>query len=127
MAEFPSLIPTARSFRLGDYPIKVYRAMSGVIAKRSFGNRATGYQLELEFQNIKQTDLDLILSHYLAQQGTFEGFTLPNSLVAGYTSVVGDKIIKPASIQWFYAEAPDVRSVLKNISTVRVQLIGELV
>lgn len=126
MATFPSLKPTARSFRLGDYPSKTYRALSGAIVKRSFGNRATGYQLELEFQNISEANLDLILDHYLGQQGTLTGFTLPTSVVAGYDTTTGNKIRTPAGIEWFYAEAPNVQSVIKGISTVRVQLIGEL-
>lgn len=126
MARFPALKPTARSFRLGDYPSKTYRALSGAIVKRSFGNRATGYQLELEFQNINETDLNKILSHYLGEQGTLTNFTLPISIFAGYTSTIYDQIKAPEGIEWFYAEAPNVQSVIKGISTVRVQLIGEL-
>lgn len=126
MARFPALKPTARSFRLGDYPSKTYRALSGAIVKRSFGNRATGYQLELEFQNINETDLNKILSHYLGEKGTLTSFTLPTSIFAGYTSTTYDQIRTPEGIEWFYAEAPNVQSVIKGISTVRVQLIGEL-
>lgn len=126
MARFPALKPTARSFRLGDYPSKTYRALSGYIVKRSFGNRSTGYQLELEFQNINETDLNEILGHYLGEQGTLTSFTLPTSIFAGYTSTTYDQIQAPEDIEWFYAEAPNVQSVIKGISTVRVQLIGEL-
>lgn len=126
MARFPFLKPTARSFRLGDYPSKTYRALSGAIVKRSFGNRATGYQLELEFKNISETDLDKILTHYLGEKGTLTSFTLPASVFAGYTSTIYDQIQAPENIKWFYSEAPSVQSVIKGISTVRVQLVGEL-
>jgi hypothetical protein len=40
MADFPALKPTARSFQLGEYPIKSYRAMSGAVVRRSFGEIA---------------------------------------------------------------------------------------
>lgn len=126
MATFPALKPTARSFRLGDYPSKTYRALSGAIVKRSFGNRVTGYQLELEFQNIDEADLNLILDHYLGQEGTLTGFTLPTSVVAGYNTTTGNKVRVPPGIEWFYAEAPNIQSVIKGISTVRMRLIGEL-
>ena len=126
MATFPAIKPTARSFRLGDYPSRTYRAMSGAIVKRSFGNRATGYTLELEFQNIKESDLDLILDHYLSEKGTLTSFTLPTAVMAGYDTTTGNKVRVPPGVEWFYAEAPNVQSVIKGISTVRVQLIGEL-
>lgn len=126
MATFPSLKPTARSFRPGDYPSKTYRALSGAIIKRSFGNRATGYQLELEFQNISESDLEDIWDHYLGQNGTLDAFDLPAEVVSGYSTAVGEKFYAPENIEWYYAEAPSVQSVIKGISTVRVQLIGEL-
>ena len=52
MADFPALKPTARSFQLGEYPIKSYRAMSGAVVRRSFGNKPFGYTLDLEFANV---------------------------------------------------------------------------
>lgn len=126
MATFPSLKPTSRNFQFGDYPSKTYRSLSGAIVKRSFGNRATGYSLELEFANIQDSDLDKILDHYLGQKGTLLSFALPSAVVAGYDTATGNKIRTPAGIEWFYAEAPTVESVIKGISTVRIVLIGEL-
>lgn len=127
MATFPAIKPTARNFKLGDYPSRTYRAMSGAIVKRSFGNRATGYTLELEFRNINESDLDRILDHYLGENGTLSGFPLPTAVMAGCDTATSNKVRVPPGIGWFYAEAPDVQSVIKGISTVRVQLIGELV
>ena len=50
MAEqFPKIKPTTRAFKLGSFPVKVYRALSGATVKRAFGNRATGYELQLGF------------------------------------------------------------------------------
>ncbi len=126
MARFPALKPTARSFKPGDYPSKTYRALSGAIVKRSFGNRATGYELQLEFANISDSVLNQILDHYLGQKGTLTSFTLPTSVVAGYSTAVGNAIRVPDGIEWFYASAPEVQSVIKGISTVRVSFNGEL-
>jgi len=126
MARFPALKPTARSFKPGDYPSKTYRALSGAIVKRSFGNRATGYELQLEFANISDSVLNQILDHYLGQKGTLTSFTLPTSVVTGYSTAVGNAIRVPDGIEWFYASAPEVQSVIKGISTVRVTFNGEL-
>jgi hypothetical protein len=54
MANFPALKPTARSFQLGQYPVKTYRAMSGAVVRRSFGNKAFGYTLELAVRRTYQ-------------------------------------------------------------------------
>ena len=126
MATFPALKPTSRNFKPGDFPSKTYRALSGAIVKRSFGNRATGYELELEFANISDSVLDQILDHYLGQKGTLTSFALPTSVVAGYGTQVANAIRIPSGVEWFYASAPEVQSVIKNISTVRVRFIGEL-
>ena len=126
MARFPALKPTARSFKPGDYPSKTYRALSGAIVKRGFGNRATGYELQLEFANISDSVLNQILDHYLGQKGTLTSFTLPTSVVTGYSTAVGNAIRVPDGIEWFYASAPEVQSVIKGISTVRVTFNGEL-
>jgi hypothetical protein len=126
MATFPALKPTSRSFKPGDFPSKTYRALSGAIVKRSFGNRATGYELALEFANISSSVLDQILDHYLGQKGTLTSFALPASLVSGYSTAVGNAIRIPSGIEWFYAAAPDVQSVIKGLSTVRIRFIGEL-
>ena len=128
MARFPSLKPTSRSYQAGDYPSKVYRSLSGVTARRSYGNRSTGYTLELEFANISQSDMRSILEHYEGEAGTLTSFSLPSSLTAGYNTATSNQLTSPNSeIRWFYAEPPSVKSVLRDLSTVRVRLVGELV
>jgi hypothetical protein len=48
---FPSLKPSQRSFKLGAFPTKIYRSLSGATAKRSYGNKPFGYELQLVFSN----------------------------------------------------------------------------
>jgi hypothetical protein len=54
-SQFPAIKPTTRTFTMGDYPSKTYTSLSGVIFKRAFGNRQTGYTLNLTFRNIGDT------------------------------------------------------------------------
>ncbi len=127
MARFPSLKPTSRNYTAGDYPSKEYRSLSGVVAKRSFGNRSTGYKLEVEFANISQSDLRSILAHYEGEKGTLTSFSLPTTLTAGYGTAASNDLLSPNNaIRWFYAGPPEIQSVLRDLSTVRVQFIGEL-
>jgi hypothetical protein len=88
---FPSIKPTTRSFSLGDYPSKTYRSLSGAIFKRAFGNRQTGYTLDLTFRNIGDTSelrthsgtAKEIMDHYTDVDGTFKSFTLPARVFEG--------------------------------------------
>jgi hypothetical protein len=126
MANFPALKSTARSFQLGQYPVKTYRAMSGAVVRRSFGNKAFGYTLDLEFANIPEATVNTIIDHYNGQQGGTLGFAIATAVFAGYTVTLQGKVRNPSGIEWLYAEPPSVSSVIAGISTVTVKLVGEM-
>ena len=126
MADFPALTPTARSFQLGQFPVKIYRAMSGATLRRSFGNRPFGHTLDLQFENVPEATVNAIIDHYNEQGGGTLGFTVPSTVFAGYSSTLQDKARTPAGIEWLYAEPPSVNSILKDRSTVTVKLVGEI-
>jgi hypothetical protein len=124
---FPAIKPSARNFKQGTFPIKVYRALSGATVKRSFGNRAFGCELQLEFENIPDASAALVLKHYNDTQAGFERFTLSNELFAGMTTELRGYAESASTIRWEYASPPSVSSVAPgNINTVQVNLIGEL-
>jgi len=123
---FPDIKPSARSFKMGTFPTKVYRAMSGAIVKRSFGNRPTGYELSLEFENITDANAALIVKHYNDVSAGFVGFTIPATVLAGMATGLQSYIQAPVGIKWEYATAPEVQSVITGRSSVSVRLVGEL-
>jgi len=125
MATFPSIVPTARSFQPGQYPTKTYRALSGAVVRRSFGNRPFGHTLELEFENVSEATVNAIIDHYDGQSGSTVGFDLPAAVFAGYSSTLQDKARTPLGIEWLYAEPPSISSVLRDRSSVTVRLVGE--
>ena len=126
MANFPALQPTARNFQLGQYPVKTYRAMSGAVVRRSFGNRAFGYTLDLEFANVSEATVNTIIAHYNDQQGGTIGFAIPAEVFAGYSGTLQGQILYVPGIEWLYAGPPSIKSVIKNISSASVKLIGEM-
>ena len=126
MADFPALTPTARSFQLGQYPVKTYRAMSGATLRRSFGNRAFGHTLDLQFDNVPEATVNTIIDHYNTQGGGTIGFALPATVFAGYSADLRNRAQNPTGIEWLYAEPPSVSSVLRDRSSVTVKLIGEI-
>lgn len=149
MADFPSrtnggtgdlIKPSSRRFTIGDYPTKTFRSLSGAIVKRSFGNKASGYRLELTFENVGQPVVVAIYDHYHGQKGVTNGFSIPASLFSGYDQdqnvlpnngqydnrIIG-RIKDNPGITWFYEQAPEVESVTLALSNVTISLIGELV
>ena len=126
MADFPALTPTARNFQPGQYPVKTYRAMSGATLRRSFGNRAFGHTLDLQFDNVPEATVNTIIDHYNTQGGGTLGFTLPATVFAGYSADLRNRAQNPTGIEWLYAEPPSVSSVLRDRSSVTVKLIGEI-
>jgi len=126
MADFPSLRPSGRSYTPGQYPVKVYRGLSGATVKRVFGNRAFGHSIELQFQNISDANTKLILDHYYGQYGSYARFKVPDAVFSGMSTTLKETVQSPASILWEYAEPPQVESVFNGRSTVTVRLVGEL-
>lgn len=131
---FPNIKPTTRSFTMGDYPSKTYRSLSGTIFKRAFGNKQTGYTLNLTFRNIGDTSelrslsgtAKQIIDHYNDVDGTFSSFTLPARVFEGMDNDFRDLIRNPSNVKWRYAEPPQVQSVKSGVSTVAISLVGEL-
>ena len=133
-ANFPNIKPTTRRFRMGDMPSTTYTSLSGAVFRRAYGNRKTGYTLDLTFENISDvTELKTnsgttneILDHYESVNGTFKSFALTSTTFSGMGASVRGRIQAPSNVKWRYANSPEVRAVYKDISTVTVKLIGEI-
>lgn len=133
---FPSMTPSSRSFQMGNFPVKTYRALSGVTVQRVFGNKQLGYTLTLEFKNIADAGSELrrgtgkaidIVNHYNDAKGTVEFFAIPDNVFAGMNNSLENKLQRPYSdIAWRYVEPPKIQSVHAGISTVSVKLVGEI-
>lgn len=126
LADGSKIVPTTRSFTLGDYPTKTYRSLSGVIFKRAFGNKQTGYTLDLTFKNVKDAVAVAISKHYVDVDGTYGGFTMPDRTFNGMDNSLEALVQAPSGIKWRYAEPPKVQSVQPGFSTITVKLVGEL-
>ncbi len=123
---FPSLKPSRRSFKLGTFPTRTYRSLAGTTVKRSFGNRPFGYELRLSFANITDAVLTEILDHYTDTSGGFTRFTLPSAIFAGMDATSRAYVQSPGGIRWEYTGPPQVESVYRGISTVSIDLAGEM-
>ena len=127
------LVPSARTFESGDYPVKTYRAQNGAEHRILYGDKRTNMKLSLTYANILDVDAELFLDHYDAVQGTFQTFALGN---------VGTDRRNPTRGGWEgnkdalgaqthgnnyrYEGPPQVAQVASGRSTVTVNLIGVL-
>lgn len=126
MAMFPSIKPSSRQLTGGVYPTKIYRSLAGTTFKRSFGNKPGAFKLTLGFQNIKDDVTTSIMNHYYDTSGGFTRFALPNTLFAGMSTPLLEISKQASLIRWEYESPPEIQSVYRGISTVTVNLIGEI-
>jgi hypothetical protein len=125
------LVPSARSFESGDYPVKTYKAQNGAEHRILYGNKRTNMKLSLTYANIPDVDAELFLDHYDTVQGTFQTFSLAsvNGLNPTRSGWEGNEAILGAQTHgnsYRYEGPPQVKQVALGRSTVTVNLIGVL-
>jgi hypothetical protein len=123
---YPDLVPTARSFDPGNWPVKEFRAQDGAEVRLMYGNKRTGMQLSLSYDNISDPNAELFLRHFNEVLGTFSTFTLTSIAGAkkGWTGSSDAIEAEAWGNRWRYAEPPQVTSVRPGVSSVTVNLIG---
>jgi hypothetical protein len=122
---FPALNPTGRTFNAGDYVYKKFSSQSGKEIRILYGDKRTGMELELEYENILDTQADDFIAHYDEVKGGFNSFSLPSAFRSGWA---GNSAAIDAATgnQWRYGSPPGIRSVRPGISSVTVKLVGVL-
>ena len=135
MADFPSIVPTSRSFQPGDWPIKRFTSQNGSEVRILRGNSRVNSQLELGYDNISDTEANKFLTHYREVQGTFKTWYFPKppsdgKFVEAFRGWGGPSTTEletsPWGMAWRYAEPPQVTQVKLGISNIRLRLIGVL-
>lgn len=132
MAVFPTLTPSARTFTPGEYPHSAFAGMSGVQVRVRNSNVMLSSQLRLTFVAITESQMLSILSHYQAQRGSFESFSLPSAVWSGANSPsdyqqsgYGWRYIDPPSVtDRMCADAYDVELTLETVPPEGTALSG---
>ena len=118
---FPALVPTSRDLDPGSYPVKAFRAQSGVEVRILYGNKRTDQMLDLSYTNVPDAQAQLFVQHFDAVLGTFQTFTLPAATRTGWSADQAT-IDAVAGAAWRYEEAPKISSVRPGLSSVTVRL-----
>ena len=82
---FPSYNPTSRTFNAGDYVYKKFASQSGKEVRILYGDKRTGMELDLGYENIPDTQADDFITHYDEVKGGFNSFVLPSAFRTGWT------------------------------------------
>ena len=123
-----NLVPTARSFESGDFPVKTFKAQNGKETRILYGSNRTNMRLSLTYSNIPDADAELFLDHFHEVQGTFQTFGL-GTVDAARGGWEGNQDALGAQTygnNYRYEKPPTVAQVRPGISTVTVNLIGVL-
>lgn len=120
---FPALRPSSRTYQAGQFPVSVVTAQSGVTVRRIYANKRNRSSLDLDFQNISDSDAAAILACYEQARGTFEDLSLPEEVTAGSRSDLAVLLRETGSgLRWYFSEAPSIESNFNGRSSVRVRL-----
>lgn len=128
---FPAIEPTSRRFTPPRWPVSGVRSQSGVTSLRLWGSLPSDGSLDLSFSNILDTDAALIFAAYDAARGPIDELLVPAIIFAG-TSAALLPYVDPTSgvskLTWHFPSdgPPQVQSVVKDVSSVSVQLVAQL-
>jgi hypothetical protein len=116
---FPSLTPSTRIFSLGNVPQSPQFTIAGQQINYRKGNRRIAQTLNLLFEYITESDMNLIKNHYFNSEGTYNIFFLSAEVWSGY-------IIPPIPLlcdfAWHYVSAPIINNVTCDKFSVEVNL-----
>lgn len=115
--------PTKRSFKPGQFATKRFTSISGAGTTRLYGSKAFDASLELTFI-LSDADTCAFLRCWDAAKGTYDTLTLPGEFFSGSSSLLDCGV--PDYLNWRWAEAPSVESILPGRSRVGIKLIATL-
>lgn len=109
MANFPSLVPSSRTYIPGNAASTPMEVLSGEEVSVRHGNGRSGDQLSMTFKQMTRAEHYSLLSHY-AFHGRFEPFDLTA------TTLAATNLTFPAGHQWIYADSPEFEEVCDQIN-----------
>jgi hypothetical protein len=128
---FPGIQPTGRSFVAPAWQTTTETSQSGVVTRRLWGSRPSRATLNLQFNNINDTNTSAILNAYNSAKGSVDSLTLPDIIFNGADVTLSswlDSSATGAGLLWCFAEGspPQVESIAPGLSNVSVSLTAEL-
>ena len=115
--------PTRRTFVPGKFATKRFSSISGTGTTRLYGSKAFDAQLQMTFI-LNDDDTCAFLKCWNDAYGNYDTIELPQEFFAGSSPVLDCGV--PSYLNWRWAEAPSVESLLPGRSRVQINLIATL-
>jgi hypothetical protein len=124
---FPALRPTSRTYTAPEYALLSPQYVGTVSYPRLLGSKPGKAKLSLSFENIPDGDAALIIASWMNSLTGFLPITLPTEIVAGIDDAgLASRIQTGQHLDWFFDGPPKQNSVIKGLSTVQVELVGDI-
>ena len=121
MATFPSIVPTTRLYTPGDFPSAIQQSADGTTTGFRRGNRRINQTLQLSFENLTESQVTDIRTHYDGQNGSFEIFFLSSTTWTGYNS---PPVALVSDFAWLYATPPTISDGITSKWNVEIELVS---
>ena len=115
--------PTKRTFVPGQYATKRFASISGAGTTRLYGSKAFDAQLRITLL-LNDDDTCTVLKCWDDAYGTYDTIELPEEFLAGSSPILDCGV--PEYLNWRWAEAPSVESILPGRSRVQINLVATL-
>lgn len=126
MSDYPSIVPTSRSYSAGNWPVKTFNAQDGVELRILYGSRRYNHSLSVTYENIPDTTAELFMQHYFEQLGTYKTFTVTTGGITEGWKGSANFYNAGVRTQYRYASPPQMTSVYPGVSTMQVELLATL-
>ena len=124
---FPSVKPSSRSYKPGEYPQTQFEAQNGAKTIMRYGKNRVNATLTLGFSNISDADAALILANYEDVNSDWDYVTFAS---ASGTAGVGSTNLSNyfqesgSGLKWRYSRPPSVTSTFKGMSNVSCSFVA---
>lgn len=124
---FPALRPTSRSYTAPEFAMVNPAYVNTIPYPRLLGSKPGKAKLSLSFENIPDGDAALIIASWMNSLTGYLPVSLPPEIVSGIEdSALATRIQTGQHLDWYFDGPPKQNSVIKGISTVQVELIGDI-
>jgi len=124
---FPSVKPSSRSYKPGEYPQTQFEAQNGAKTIMRYGKNRVNATLTLGFSNISDADAASILANYEDVNSDWDYVTFNNGYAtAGVTNTSLLAYLKESGsgLKWRYSGPPSVTSSFKGKSNVSCSFVA---
>ena len=124
---FPSVKPSSRSYKPGEYPQTQFEAQNGAKTIMRYGKNRVNATLTLGFSNISDADAASILANYENVNSDWDYVTFNGGYAtAGVTntSLLAYLRESGSGLKWRYSGPPSVTSSFKGKSNVSCSFVA---